>query len=84
MVMGNFREEPCSAPLVGLGFVLDNSEAGEDMADYTEVEWRSKYRPTKNPANGYDSYTPGEAEVVLKFPKKIFGQSFGIGMKRRL
>ena len=40
------------------------------MADYTEDEWRSKYRPTKNPANGYDSYSPGEEEVVLKFPKE--------------
>ena len=40
------------------------------MADYTEDEWRSKFRPTQNPANGYDCYTPGEEEVVLKFPNE--------------
>jgi hypothetical protein len=41
---------------------------GVTMADYTELQWRKKYRPTINPSNGYDSYSPGEEEIVLKNP----------------
>lgn len=39
------------------------------MADYTEVEWRAKYRPSINPSNGYDCYMPGDEEKVLKNPE---------------
>jgi hypothetical protein len=37
------------------------------MADYTELQWRKKYRPKLNPADGMDCYTPGEEEIVLEF-----------------
>jgi hypothetical protein len=38
------------------------------MADYTEEEWRAKYRPIVKLPNGYDCYSPGEEEIVLKNP----------------
>ncbi len=38
------------------------------MADYTEEKWRAKYRPIVKLPNGYDRYSPGEEEIVLKNP----------------
>lgn len=38
------------------------------MADYTEEEWRAKYRPKTSLPNGYNNYSPGEEETVLKNP----------------
>ena len=39
------------------------------MADYTEAEWRAKYRPKMNPSDGSDCYAPGEEDVVLENPE---------------
>jgi hypothetical protein len=36
------------------------------MADYTELEWRKKFRPKLNPTTGFDCYTPGEEDIVLE------------------
>ena len=41
------------------------------MADYTENEWRQKYKPTVNPTDGSDCYVPGEEEIVLTYEEQF-------------
>lgn len=36
------------------------------MADFTELEWRRKFRPKLNPSTGADCYVPGEESEILK------------------